>query len=182
MITALDNSLLRALLLISLTLSPVSASAIFSQPAALLNSGPVQVHVDLEISEAAKLLPQVTLRSHIEARLNAAGVQVVGDGEDSQMPSVVTPSERQPAQIWVTIAARRISEPSGYLVLLEVSHLQPILLKRVEAIQVEGLDWHESWALIVRDDADLLSLVNTQLDSLVDDFGRDYQTANIPQR
>jgi hypothetical protein len=85
-----------------------------------------------------------------------------------------------PAQIWVHLAARRIAELSGYLISMEVSHLQPFMLKRVESVPIQGIGWHESWALIVPDDADLLTATSTQVDSLIDDFVGDYQAANRP--
>ena len=169
-----------ALILMALLL-PANASAIYSQPAALLNSGPVKVNVDIEISEAAKLLAKPSLRSHVEDRLYADAVPVIRDPEGQEMPSVVTASEREPAQIWVNVATRRIAEPSGYIVSMEVSHLQPILMKRVDPVPIEGLGWHESWTSVVPDGADLTSATNTALDSMIDDFARDYQAANHPQ-
>jgi hypothetical protein len=172
----LPDRLIYALLL-ALLLQPAAANAIFSQPAVLVNSGPVRVNVDIEISEATKLLPKTSIRSHIEDRLLAGGVAVIRDGGDQQLPTVVTPSEREPAQIWVNLSARRIAEPSGYIVSMEVSHLQPSLLRRVETVPIDGLGWHESWASIVADGSDIVAATDSALDSLIDDFARDYQGA-----
>jgi hypothetical protein len=164
-----------------LLLVPSTANAIFSQPSALVDAGPVRVNVDIEISEAARLLPSATLRQHVENHLHMAGVPVIPDDAEQQLPNVLTPSEREPAQIWVHVAARRISEPSGYLVSLEVSHLQPIMLRRLAHVPIQGLGWHESWAMIVPDDADLLGATTAELDALADDFVRDYESASHPQ-
>jgi hypothetical protein len=84
---------------------PLAAHAVYVQPAALANSGPVRVEVDTELGAASNLLKPDALKAHIAGNLDAAGVATV----DGNLPAVVTPGEQMPATLRANIAAEAMT-------------------------------------------------------------------------